>query len=55
MAGPQIKERVYQNIKVGSHWVSLGSTSLVPLFSEVVTSMNFGMLKMKDKMVTGMI
>ena len=53
--GCHSKDRVYQNMKVGSFLVSLGSTSLVPLFSAMITSMNLGMLKMKDKTVTGMM
>ena len=53
--GCHIKEIVYQKIKVGSLLVSLGSTSFVPLFSVMVTSINLGMFKTKDKMVTGMM
>ena len=51
--GCQIRERVYQNMKVGSFLVWLGSTTLVPLVSLTVISMNLGMLREKDRTVTG--
>ena len=43
----------YQNIKFGSLLVLLGSTSLVPLFLVMVTSMNLGVLRAKESTVTG--
>ena len=51
--GCQIKDRVYQKMKVGSLLVSLGSTRFVPFVSVTVTSMNLGMFKEKDSTVTG--
>ena len=45
----------YQNIKLGSLLVLLGSTSLVPLFLVKVTSMNLGVLRAKESTVTGTI
>ena len=45
----------YQKMKVGSFLVWLASTSLVPLFWVTVTSMNLGMLRAKERTVTGMM
>ena len=53
--GCQIRDSVYQKIKVGSLLVWLGSTAFVPLFSVRVTSINFGMFKAKERAVTGMM
>ena len=51
--GCHIKDKVYQNMNVGLFLVSLGSTLIVPFSSFVVTSMNFGIFRAKDKTVTG--
>ena len=51
--GCHIRERVYQKMKVGSFLVSLGSTTIVPFFSVIVTSMNFGIFREKERTVTG--
>ena len=51
--GCQIKDKVYQKMKVGSLRVWLGSTTLVPLDSLTVISMNLGMFREKERTVTG--
>ena len=48
-----VLEGFYQKMKVGSFLVCEASTSLVPLCSVTVTSMNLGTLRAKERTVTG--
>ena len=55
MVGCQIRETVYQNIKVGLSLVGVGSIIIEPFVWVNLISINFGMFRANEMAVTGMI